>query len=417
NGTGAFSQTNNLSEEDLTPIEKPEPKRKWGCLNYLAAGLAVFVISVGVLFFSNRTLYQKMVDSTGAYVSGVYPQLTLPAGLVSTPTIEPTPTKTATIAPSLTPTIVPTQTLTPSPTITPTPTRTLSPTPTSTPVGGGVGQIAFASDRSGTPQIWLMNSDGSNLHQLTDIQRGACQPDWSPDGAQLIFTSPCEKNLEIYRDSSLVMIDADGSNQVNLFTSRGGDYYPAWSPDGKSIAFVSLRTNNLPQIYLMELETKEIERLSTGVNVDIYPSWSPGGSQILFISQRFGQHQIWTMDKDGGEQERLSISQDMINTYPVWSNDGKEILFTQSLAGGIPQLMAAYFPEGAVKEYRVYGQTELVPMRDAHYSPDASWLVLESWPDGDQHDIYIMQLNGDQLTQLTFDLGADFDPVWRPNTH
>jgi Tol biopolymer transport system component len=53
-------------------------------------------------------------------------------------------------------------------------------------------------------------------------------------------------------------------------------------------------------------------------------------------------------------------------------------------------------------------------MRKADYSPDGYWLVLESWPDGVNHDIYIMLPNGAERTQLTFDPALDFDPVWRP---
>ena len=54
-------------------------------------------------------------------------------------------------------------------------------------------------------------------------------------------------------------------------------------------------------------------------------------------------------------------------------------------------------------------------MRRADFSPDGIWLVLESWPDGINHDIFIMTPNGAERTQLTFNPAMDYDPVWRPS--
>jgi hypothetical protein len=63
-----------------------------------------------------------------------------------------------------------------------------------TPMGGGIGQVAFASTRAGLPQIFLANVDGTGVKQLTTMTDGACQPSWSPDGQRLVFTSPCRED-------------------------------------------------------------------------------------------------------------------------------------------------------------------------------------------------------------------------------
>ncbi len=301
-----------------------------------------------------------------------------------------------------------------TPTATVTAKATITPTPVATAFGGGQGQIAFASDRTGLAQIWLVNVDGSELRQITHAQRGACQPSWSPDGARLVYISPCKENQEIYTNTNLFIIDVDGSNTIELPTLSSGDFDPAWSPDGRFIAFTSILTNGRAQIYLMELITQKMQRLSEKYFMDINPSWSADSTQLVFISSRNGPHQIWTMNIDGSNQLRFSTSGDKKNTHPVWAYDGKEVLFTQSIVGGVPQLMAAYYPTGAMQEYRVYSQAGVTPMREASYSPDATWMAFESWPDGTQHDIYTMRANGDELKQLTFDAGKDFDAVWRP---
>ena len=70
-------------------------------------------------------------------------------------------------------------------------------------MGGGSGQVAFASTRLGLPQIFLVNMDGTDLVQITDMEQGACQPSWSPDGLQLVFISPCGGRGEFYDQETL----------------------------------------------------------------------------------------------------------------------------------------------------------------------------------------------------------------------
>ncbi|NTV37415.1 MAG: hypothetical protein HGA53_10725, partial [Anaerolineaceae bacterium] len=54
------------------------------------------------------------------------------------------------------------------------------------------------------------------------------------------------------------------------------------------------------------------------------------------------------------------------------------------------------------------------PIRDASISPDGKWLVYESWPDGNNHDIYVMDIEGGNRVRLTKDTAFEFNPVWRP---
>jgi serine/threonine protein kinase len=405
------------------PIRKSRSERRKNALLIAMIILAIAVIGGGVAYSIDPTLASRIGTAVAPAVGWMAPTDTLtpteePA--VVALTITPTPSKTqpvpsdtkqALIVPTATATKLPTQT----PTVTLTPSPIASPTPQATPLGGGQGQIAFVSDRSGIPQIWLINSDGSELHQVTESQQGACQPDWSPDGERLVFISPCKGNQEDYRSSSLFIINADGTNLTPLATVGGGDYDPAWSPDGKTIAFTSLRGSDWPQIYLYHLESGEIFRLSEEEKRDKQPTWSPDGSLIAFVSTRKGPYQIWTMGVDGSNQELFSRSGGKKNTYPDWSPDGLVILFTQSEGeGSLVHLSGAQYPDGALNEFRIQPVQGLPPMREADYSPDGYWLAFESWPEGDNHDVYIMAPMGAEFTPLTTDPAWDFDPVWRP---
>lgn len=322
-------------------------------------------------------------------------------------------TSTPTSPPTFTRTIQATATMSSSPTITPRPSPSATATPTVTPVGGGRGQIAYASDLSGLPQIWLMNADGTGKRQITEMPEGACQPAWSPDGDRLAFISPCGSNQEIYPGARIFLINADGTGLTGLPYTPGGDFDPAWSPDGGQIAFTSIRDFNRAQVYVYDFESGEIRSLSANTVRDNQPAWSPNGDQIAFITTRRGPYQIWIMDSEGGEPILLSRSGSLKNSHPVWSPDGKAILYTQSeLLGGVPRLMVMLVEEGNYLEKRIV--PEVIPMREASYSPDGEWIAFESWPEGSNHDIYIMTSNGLAKQRLTEEESLEFDAVWRP---
>jgi Tol biopolymer transport system component len=293
--------------------------------------------------------------------------------------------------------------------------RTKTSTPIPTPQGGGTGEIAFASNRSGTTQIWIANMDGTNLRQITDTMEGACQPAWSPDGQRLVFISPCESNHESYPGAGLFVINVDGSESdpVPLTNTLGGDYDPTWSPDGTHIAFTSLRNGGRASIYIYSLQDGIVERLSDEYSRDMQPAWSPDGSKIVFTTTRNGPYQIWLMDANGQNQTLFSHNEDWINTYPAWSPDGQLILFTQKTKPAeFPRLVVAPLDEEGMREFII--NQNPIPMREAQFSPDGFWMAAESWPGGRNHDIYVMTANGAGRYALDHDPANDFDPVWRP---
>jgi serine/threonine protein kinase len=326
-------------------------------------------------------------------------------GGVATTTLEPassTPSQINSTSTS-TATLVPTRR--------PQPTATFTPSPT--PLGGGAGQIAFTSELTGLPQIWLMNSDGTASHQITDMPEGACQPAWSPDGERLAFISPCAGNQETYPGAGIFIMMVDGSDFFALPAVPGGDFDPAWSPDGNKILFTSLRDFNRAQVYEYKLEEDETRSISANTVRDSQPSWSPDGKDIAFITTRRGPYQIWIMDQDGDDAILLSRSGSLKNSHPVWSPDGQVIMYTQTeLLGGVPRLIAMRVEEGNLIENRIV--REVIPMREATFSPDGAWIAFESWPEGSNHDVYVMTPNGSGRQRLTDGEGFEFDPAWRP---
>jgi Tol biopolymer transport system component len=286
-------------------------------------------------------------------------------------------------------------------------------TPLPTPIGGGAGQVAFASTLEGLPQIYVIDSDGKGRRKITNLPEGACQPDWSPDGQRLVFISPCTNNNDYYPRAAMYIINQDGKGLLPLPTLSGGDYDPKWSPDGKYILFTSLRNSLRPQLYVLNLEDNSVRSLSEKYLTDFQGSWSPDGKEVIFISTRRTTQEIWIVGADGSDARQFQVNNSFISSHPAFSPDGKNIIYTQYIAeGSIPRVNISPAVSEQPTEFRV--SVSDMPMRDAVYSPDSYWLAFEGWQIGGSHNIYIIAANGAGLTALTDDAMMDFDPDWRP---
>ena len=205
-------------------------RRGLGC--WLIAAFVIIMITAvvgGAYIFQPQWINQALAMLPGNPVSiPINSPTPIPTGLSPSPTLDGEGTEllvggdsTATLAAASSTPESANKTSTSTPTAAPTrrPTPSATPTPSPTPIGGGHGQIAYASDVTGLPQIWLMNSDGTGQHQITDMQEGACQPAWSPDGERLAFISPCGGNQEIIpaREFFLSMQMAPGQPRCPQF--------------------------------------------------------------------------------------------------------------------------------------------------------------------------------------------------------
>lgn len=311
---------------------------------------------------------------------------------------------------------------TPEPTPLPAPTEdeilAIEVVPSPTPVGGSGGMLAFVSERTGLPQIWLVDVNSRETIQLTDIEDGACQPDWSPDASQMVFTSPCPGKRSRYPGSRLFVMDVENGTRIPLPASLEGDFDPAWSPDGEWIAFTTL-VNNRSQLAKINLSNQSMIRLSDNSFQDSSPAWSPDGTQLTFVRVH-AYAQVWLMDADGENAVQFTLSGMIDNSNPTWFPDGNLILFSQALGLGSPsrQLYGMRLEDiGQSKEYPIKPRRYLdyIPLMDnVDVSPDGFWLAFDYWYFDKLSDIYIMTFPGASLIQLTDHTRMDYDPVWAP---
>lgn len=316
----------------------------------------------------------------------------------ATPAAIPTPTERPTEVAS------PTEALSSEPTQPPPPTEV--PTPAATPRGGGPGQIAFASEQTGLPQVFLIDLNGQNLTQLTTLPDGACQPAWSPDGEKLLFTTPCREKRNDYPNAALFVMNADGSGISPIISLVGGVYDAEWSRKG--ILFTWLE-NGIPSIWVADGDGSNHRRLSLGRARDSQPSWAPGDDKLaLMNTSRAGGPTIFWIFEDGSfnGSNPDQVTRDQVSDQPAWSPLGDVVAYVSSSHIWVVPWKAVGF--GAVQI------TDKGPNDGPAWSPDGQWIAIETWRDAANHDIYIMTANGGQPTRLTTHTARDFHPAWRP---
>jgi TolB protein len=116
--------------------------------------------------------------------------------------------------------------------------------------GIALTQIAYVSTKAGNKEIWAMDYDGGNQHQLTHLKSISLTPRWSPDATKIAFT--CYVPFRGITSPQICIYSAASDRLISFPRYRGSNSSPAWSPDGSQIAFMSSQ-NGDPEIFLTDV--------------------------------------------------------------------------------------------------------------------------------------------------------------------
>ena len=208
-------------------------------------------------------------------------------------------------------------------------------------------KLVFQSNRTGNWEIFVSDTNGSNLRQLTNNDVPDVTPCWSPDGKKIVFASGMDNTSDIF------IMNADGSNRKQLTNVDGDDSHPHFSADGKQIVFNSPRTTadlsidwskQWHEIYIMDSDGSNQKQLTHLKTVCTFPNLSPDGRKIVFrrviadsgmnwdLSKSQRNSEVFIFDRDDESVVNISNSP-AFDGWPCWSPDGKNILFASNRNG------------------------------------------------------------------------------------
>jgi Tol biopolymer transport system component len=311
-------------------------------------------------------------------------------------------------------------------------------------------QIAFSSDRKGSQDIYILDTESQDLVHVTDDKGEDIWPVWSPAGTHIAFYSDRDGDMDLY------IVETTNNKLLNLSDDENDDLVRFnWSPDGSRIAFDSRSASGSYEILVSNLNDKTpISITEDGVRQS-GPVWSPDGNNIAYAVENMGlviadlrtgqitqllEDEMWVSDLDwspdgqwivfetarpdgtvridvidiDGSQRYESICGDLLAVNPVWSSTGEWIAFI----GGPPGEGSTLY---IVKKDGNH-LTELVEngvMDSSSWSPDGKWIAftgnsnrIDRRP-GDL-DIYAVAIDTGELVNLTPSKGNDERPAWRP---
>jgi TolB protein len=277
-------------------------------------------------------------------------------------------------------------------------------------LGGGLSGIAetkiyFVSTRSGSKEIWAMDYDGQNQHQLTHLGSTSMSPRISPDNSRIAFSSLGKEGW------SIRMYSLDLGRMVSFSggSAGGNNFSPAWSSDGAKLAFSSSRSG-APEIWVADASGGNLHQLTAFRRADVSPTWNPRtNSQIAFVSGRTGLPQIYTMDQDGANVQRLTDGGYAIS--PNWSPSGGMLTLSwdRKYGPGAPGGYDIYIMDIASKRWMQLTHDSGINDFPC-WSPDGRHIVFERRM-GRRTEIWSMLADGTQQQQLTT-AGDNFMPNW-----
>ncbi len=224
-------------------------------------------------------------------------------------------------------------------------------------VTSGPNAVAWSPDGSALiyamqGSLWRQQLGGSEAVQLTDGPGYDSQPDWSPDGHYVVYTS--------YQDDALQLrlLDLATGASSALVADGAVNLDPRWSPDGKTIAFVSTAYQGRWHVYLLGMDgaratgppARITEDRDSGLpryyysRFDHYlsPTWSPDGKELILVSNRdqvWGSGGLWRMEARAGAPLREIRNEETTwKARPDWARDGRRVVYSSYFGGQRNQL-------------------------------------------------------------------------------
>jgi len=275
-------------------------------------------------------------------------------------------------------------------------------------------KIVFVSDRNTrgrktVKEIYMMDFDGKNVNQITNHGGIVMSPSMSSDGRYLVYS--LISNAKGKRNNDLYLMDMRTKSASILSNREGVNSGAVFLSGGRKIA-LTLTVSGNAEIYEMDVESKELRKITNHFSADVDPSITADGTLMTFLSDRPGKAMIYTLDPRGTESlvKRISFV-GQFNATPRFSPDGKEIVFSSWLDNSFDLFRISSDGQGLSRLTKDFGSNE-----DPSYSNDGEFIAFTSQRVLSRvkidQNIYIMDRDGGILGAITAGFGNCISPRW-----
>jgi TolB protein len=263
-------------------------------------------------------------------------------------------------------------------------------------------RIVLVGNRTGKKELYLCDSDGGEVRQLTGEGRIAIGPNWGPDGNSIVYTSYMRDFPDVCR------IDLNRNQRTSLANYSGLNTGASISPDGKDLALILSKDGN-PELYIKNIRSGKLTRLTNSPRAaEASPDWSPDGSQLVYASDQggTGRPQLYIISRDGGTPRRIS-NRGTENVAPDWGPNG--LIACASRSGG-QYVIAVIQPSSGQMSYLV---SDGADYEDPSWAPDGRHIVAARSIKY-QSSIYLLDTVSDRPVALLQGSGSWYSPDCSP---
>lgn len=250
-------------------------------------------------------------------------------------------------------------------------------------------------------RLIVADADGANPRMVLESTRPIMSPAWSPDGQWLAYVSFEKRKSAVY-----VQRLRDGERR-QVSARAGINGAPSWSPDGRRLALTLGGTGGNPDIYILDLATQELTRITDDPAIDTEAVWAPDGSALYFTSDRSGGPQIYRVAARSGERPKRVTFGSNYNARPRVSPDGTQLAMV-TLHQGAYRIAVQDLASGTVRVLSK-GQLDESPS----FAPNGAMLIYSGRERG-QSVLATVSVDGLTGQRLQAESGEVREPVWGP---